>query len=90
MLFFASLKCVHTKEVALWLLTSPGVDHEVSHDGLAVLSILVGGQQRVQAVVQVGGAVQLQAAVILSLRDVVDHGHDVIALQHHLAVQQPL
>lgn len=64
--------------------------HEVGHHFLAVRSVYVGGQQRVQSIVEVGGVVKLQAAVVFPLRDIMDHGHDVVVLQHHLAVQQPL
>ena len=59
-------------------------------DFLAVGAVLVGGHQGVQAVVEVGGAVQLKAAVVLPVGDVMDQGHDVFSFLDHLAVQEPL
>lgn len=74
----------------LSLLTFPGLVHEMSLHLLLVRPKLVGGDQRVAAVVDVRGAVQLQAAVELSLCNVVDPRLDVESLRHPLAVQKPL
>lgn len=72
------------------LLTVPGLVHEVSVHLSLVRPVFVAGDERVAAVVDVRGVVQLQAAVVLSLGDVVDPRLDVEILQQQFAVQKPL
>lgn len=74
----------------LLLLTIPGLLHEVSIHLSLVRPVQVGGDERVAAIVEVRGGVQLQAAVKLSLCDVVDPRLDVESLRHQLVVQKPL
>lgn len=64
--------------------------HEVSLHLFLVHPELVLGDEPVAAVVEVRGAVQLQAAVILSLGEVVDHRHYVESFDHQLIVLEPL
>lgn len=64
--------------------------HEVSLHLLLVKPKFVPSHQSVPPIVEVCGAVQLQAAVVLPLCDVVDHGHDVQPLRHHLIIPKPL
>lgn len=74
----------------LLLLTVQGAVHEVSLHLVLVRPVHVGGNERVAAVVDVRGVVQLQAAVELSLGDVMDPRLDVEPLRHRLVVLKPL
>lgn len=72
------------------LLTLPGLVHEVSLHRFVVRPKLVFSYERVVAVVEVCGAVQLQAAMVFSISDVMDHRHDVGPLRHGFVIQEPL
>lgn len=74
---------------AICELTVPGVVHEMCRYGLSVCSVAVAGLQRVLPVVDVRGAVQLQAAVVLVHGVVVDVCADESPLFHRLAAEQP-
>lgn len=79
-----------TRHFAVVLLTVRRVVHEVSLDLLLVRPKFVCSHECVAPVVEVCRGVQLQAAMVLSLCDVMDHGHDVLPLQHCFAIQIPL
>lgn len=64
--------------------------HEVSCDVLLVVAELVGGHQRVDAVVDVCRDFQQQAAVVLAFRGVVDLRFDVVLLLQWLTLVVPL
>lgn len=72
-----------------FLLTIPGLVHEVSHHLFLVHPIFVFSYKHVAAIVDVRGVVQLQAAMILSLCDVMDHSHNVEPLHHCFTIQKP-
>lgn len=72
------------------LLTFPGLVHEVSLHRFVVRPKLVFSYQCVVAIVEVRGAVQLQAAVVFSVSDIVDQRHDVGPLCHGFVIQEPL
>lgn len=72
------------------LLTLPGLEHEVSLHRLVICPKLVLSDERVVAVVEVGGAVQLQAAVVFSISHVMDQRHNVVPLRHRFVIQEPL
>lgn len=87
-----SVTLMRNKAADLWCfpLTIPRLEHEVSVHLLPVDPVNVSGHQHVAAVVDVRGVVQLQAAVVLPLCDVVDLGGDVSVLRHLFAVHKPL
>lgn len=66
-----------------------GLD-ELGRHRLLVVAILVLDHQPIHAVVDVGGVDQLQAAVVLALRGLVDPGADVVLLLERLVVVVPL
>lgn len=72
------------------LLTLPGLAHEVGLHPLVVRPKLVLSDERVVAVVDVGGAVQLQAAVVFSISHVMDQRLDVDPLRHRFVIPEPL
>lgn len=65
-----------------------GLD-ELGRHRLLVVAVLVLGRQPVHAVVDVGGVDQLQAAVVLALRGLMDPGADVVLLLERLVVVVP-
>lgn len=72
------------------LLTIPGLAHEVSFHLLFVWPIFVFDQEPVAAIVEVRGTVQLQAAVVFPVCDVVNLSLDEWPLRHCFIVQKPL
>lgn len=78
------------KHGAVLVLTIPGPGHEVSLHLLLVWPVYILSHQPVPPIEEVCGAVQLQAAVVLPLCDVMDHGHDVEVLRHRLIIKKPL
>lgn len=70
-------------------LTIPRFAHKVGINGLLVSAKLIDGHQRVLAIVEVRGVVELKAAMVLALGEVVDHGLDVVVLSKHFPVEQP-
>lgn len=67
-------------------LTVPRVVHEVSEYGFAVTAVTVVDHQRVLAVIDVCGTVELQAAVILVLGVIVNPGVDEGPLNQRLSL----
>lgn len=72
------------------MLTLPRLLHEVSLHLLLVRPEFVCSHQLVPPIVEVCGAVQLKAAMILSFCDVVDYGRDVDPFCHWLIIPVPL
>lgn len=75
---------------AVLLLTIPWFVHEVSLHLFLVCPKIVFSEKFVAAIVDVCGVVQLQAAMILSLCDVMDHGQDVKPFHHCFTILEPL
>lgn len=84
---FFSLTIIQSE---LLLTIGPGLLHEVSFNLLLVEAVFVLNLQPVNPVVDVCGVVQLQAAMIFSLCDIMDHCHDVVALLHFFIIPIPL
>lgn len=63
---------------------------ELGRDLLLVLAVLILGHQPVHAIVNVRGVDQLQAAVVLALGGLVNHGADVVLLFQRLVLMEPL
>lgn len=63
--------------------------HEVSSDIPLVLTVLVGGHQCVDTIVDVRGDIKLQTAMVLALCRLVDLSLDVILLLQWLALVVP-
>lgn len=82
----------HTVETlrSVMLTAVPGFAHKVSLHLLFVCAIFVFSHQHVVAIVEVCGAVQLQAPMVLYICDIMNHGLDVVALLHCLTITKPL